>query len=342
MVDAYKKYDLFLNVNSVKYSPTMFSRRVLELLACGTAVVSNYSLAIERLLGGDNVALVKSEAEAARWMDDLLNKPELTERMVHRGRRRVFSEHTYEQRLRFILDKIGIAVPPAARRVSVIACAADPAELDRLIAGYDRQAYADKELVLVVTGEGLDVEQAAQRVGSRPDVRVIPAAGSPAVGAMLNQAVAQSRFEQVAWFSAGAFYGEHFLTDLMAGFAYTDAQLVGKCAHFEYLDAEHRLILKAPDEEQQFVSSLPSSGMIVKRAVFERVRFPDGPIADETRALPDWSEKGFKMYSADRFNYVLHRATPAGAPAGGNNNGEHQEPCRVVADTDDYHAHVTV
>ncbi|MDD4868785.1 MAG: methyltransferase domain-containing protein, partial [Mycobacterium sp.] len=53
MLDAYKRFDVFLNVNSVTESPTMFSRRVFELLACGTPVISTYALGIERLLGAD-------------------------------------------------------------------------------------------------------------------------------------------------------------------------------------------------------------------------------------------------------------------------------------------------
>ncbi|WP_139019775.1 glycosyltransferase, partial [Bacillus wiedmannii] len=37
---AYKGYKVMINVNTVKQSPTMFSRRVFEGLACGTPVVS--------------------------------------------------------------------------------------------------------------------------------------------------------------------------------------------------------------------------------------------------------------------------------------------------------------
>lgn len=39
MIKAYKFYKVFLNVNSTKDSPTMFSRRVFELLASGTNVL---------------------------------------------------------------------------------------------------------------------------------------------------------------------------------------------------------------------------------------------------------------------------------------------------------------
>jgi spore maturation protein CgeB len=53
MIEAYRRYRVFLNVNSVTKSPTMFSRRVFELLACGTAVISTPSVGVSQLLDGD-------------------------------------------------------------------------------------------------------------------------------------------------------------------------------------------------------------------------------------------------------------------------------------------------
>ncbi len=66
MVKAYKKYRVFLNVNSVKDSPTMFARRVFELLASGTPVISNYSRGIVELLGEDTVFISESEADTRK------------------------------------------------------------------------------------------------------------------------------------------------------------------------------------------------------------------------------------------------------------------------------------
>lgn len=44
-----KAINFFLNVNSVKHSESMFSRRVFEGLACGTPIISNYSKGIKTL-----------------------------------------------------------------------------------------------------------------------------------------------------------------------------------------------------------------------------------------------------------------------------------------------------
>ena len=53
MVKAYKQYKVFLNVNSVRHSSTMFARRVFELLSCGTPVISTFSKGVIEILGQD-------------------------------------------------------------------------------------------------------------------------------------------------------------------------------------------------------------------------------------------------------------------------------------------------
>ena len=47
---AYRAYKIFLNVNSVHESPTMFSRRVFELLSSYTNVLSTPSVGITEIL----------------------------------------------------------------------------------------------------------------------------------------------------------------------------------------------------------------------------------------------------------------------------------------------------
>lgn len=49
--DLYRDYLVSLNVNTIEDSPTMYSRRVVEVLACAGILVSTPGLAVERLFG---------------------------------------------------------------------------------------------------------------------------------------------------------------------------------------------------------------------------------------------------------------------------------------------------
>ena len=99
LCQAYSQYRVFLNVNSVINSPTMFSRRVFELLASGTPVVSTESDAIENILGTDSVIFVRNAAEAQEAVSKLLSDDDFWRQRSIAGMRAIYSGHTYADRL---------------------------------------------------------------------------------------------------------------------------------------------------------------------------------------------------------------------------------------------------
>ncbi len=56
-----RRYGAAINVNTITDSETMFSRRALQLAACGLSVISNPSEAMERALGGRRVTAPNGE-----------------------------------------------------------------------------------------------------------------------------------------------------------------------------------------------------------------------------------------------------------------------------------------
>lgn len=149
----YARYRVFLNVNSVTTSPTMFSRRVFELLACGTPVVSTWSQGIEDMLGTDAVWMVRSEAEAEEAVRILMTDDAEWRRRSLSGIRTIFSNHTYAHRLNDIFRALGMedrtAVDPPIR---LIAHGEDAASVERLIRFADSQSYANFMLAIVAPG----------------------------------------------------------------------------------------------------------------------------------------------------------------------------------------------
>ncbi len=72
--DIYRRFAVSLNVNTIENSPTMFSRRVVEILACGGILVSTPSLAMDRLFK-DYCHIVHNEDEAAAILERLKHGP---------------------------------------------------------------------------------------------------------------------------------------------------------------------------------------------------------------------------------------------------------------------------
>jgi glycosyltransferase involved in cell wall biosynthesis len=147
MLEAYRRYRVALNVNSVSDSPTMFSRRVFELLACGTPVVSTESMGIDRIFNG-LVPTVETEHEAVECLERLMKDPGAWLRASVRGTRAVFTEHTYGHRLVTVSRAIGLSSTPlpGKRVVVIVRPVGDPARLAGLLA---RQQEAPSAIVVV-------------------------------------------------------------------------------------------------------------------------------------------------------------------------------------------------
>lgn len=107
LADLQRRHKVFLNVNAVRASRTMFSRRVFELLASGASVVSSPSVGIEALFG-DVVAVVGDREAAAAAIRRLLEDEPHRAATAARGIERVLDGHTYQHRIAEVCAAVGL------------------------------------------------------------------------------------------------------------------------------------------------------------------------------------------------------------------------------------------
>jgi spore maturation protein CgeB len=105
----YRDFMVSLNINTVQDSATMFSRRVVEILACGGLAVTTPALSIERLFA-PYCHTVGSDGEAqelfARLKRDGLSARD--REMMVSGAEYVANNHTWRHRLKQICETAGI------------------------------------------------------------------------------------------------------------------------------------------------------------------------------------------------------------------------------------------
>lgn len=102
-----RRYKVFLNVNAVRSSRTMFSRRVFELLASGAAVVSSPNAGIRELFG-NTVAFAETADDAASAIRRLLDDESHFAQVTKRGIELVAAGHTYAHRIAEVCRAIGL------------------------------------------------------------------------------------------------------------------------------------------------------------------------------------------------------------------------------------------
>jgi hypothetical protein len=107
--DIYREYAVSLNVNTVDDSPTMFSRRLIEIVACGGFAVTNPSPSVDRYFK-DYVQVVHNEEECREVLNrvarDGLSKIDRDRALA--GAEYVLQNHTWAHRLKQIAEIVGL------------------------------------------------------------------------------------------------------------------------------------------------------------------------------------------------------------------------------------------
>ncbi|GAA0969182.1 glycosyltransferase [Acrocarpospora macrocephala] len=314
MLAAYKMYKVFLNVNSVIDSPTMCARRVFELSASGTTVLSGWSRAIEETFG-DLIPVAHSQEEAYNRALYLINSPELRARQGHLAMREVFDKHLFSHRVDQILGAVGRPVVARSHSISVVLPTNRAGQLEHAISQVARQRHRDLELVLVLHGLSEDpsvIRDKALAAGV-PAVKVLTAPPSFTLGEVLNHGIAHADGELIAKMDDDNLYGEHYLSDLVRSFDYSEAEMVGKGAHYTYFPDRNETVYRLPGLEHRYAHLVQGATILAKADLLRSIPFEPVNAGEDTRLVRRLKEDGIRIYSADRFNFVYMRGSDASA-----------------------------
>ncbi len=281
--EAYRRYAVFLNSNSVTESPTMCARRVFELLACGTPVVSTPSRAFDELLGG-HVAVVSSLEEATAQIDRLLHDAHHRRLVALQGRRAVLSQHTYAHRLAEILRVAGFRAPDQSPRVSALVLVDSAAGAGTLASIGMAAEHLSEVLVGLPVDAAVDgpLDALAAAAPQLP-VRLVHQADDLGERERLRELAALAYGNWVAPLRGDVTFCEDDLRELLSCTTYAHAEVIG--------GTDPR---GAPQQrEQTFVADLDPTFTVAARDDVAALGWPGSD------GLAGWARRGKRLYRAD-------------------------------------------
>jgi spore maturation protein CgeB len=291
-----KGYKIMLNVNSVTNSPTMFSRRVFEGLACGTPVISSYSLGIKNIfkdiiVSSDDIQELKSEFIK-------LKDKSYYDKKVVKGIRYVLRNHTYKDRILFILDKIAIKINDNKPTLSVISKIETVDELEKIKLMYHKQTYIYKELFILTSNYKLYRNSKEKN----EDVKMIFIDNIN--GKKLINSIVNSNY--IGIINVNNFYGEYYFEDLINSALYTDVEFIGKKSFFKVkqkLNKKYEIYTFNQDMEFQYVDKLDLDKCIIKRNVFTSYTLE---ILLKLIKRNNIDEFKYRYFCIDKYNLIEH------------------------------------
>ena len=312
IVDIYKQFKIFLNVNTITDSPTMMSRRVYELLACGTPVISTPSLAIEEQFKGI-VQVAKDAKEANAIAKRLLENEWEWLRISHLGYREVMLKHTYEHRAMQIANVLGQNIKQEDPLVSIVIASNRPHFIDRIVKNVSRQVYPNIEVIIIAQNyndqELLKLEQKLKDSSKVfRAIHVIKNDSEDTLGKRLNQGIALSQGEYVAKFDDDDFYFPNYLQDMLIPFKFGDYGIVGKKEIFIYLEGQNKTFVRYKGQRHMETDFLTGATLVFSRKALTQLSFGDLNRGEDSNILEQAKKLKIKTYVADPFNFVVYRS----------------------------------
>lgn len=309
LLTAYKNYKVFLNVNSVVDSPSMCARRIFEITAAGTPVISTPSEATKRFFPPSELPQPETQEEAELALRSYVRSSELRDRTVHLAQRRIWKEHTYTHRAMSIMDSIGIDYQnPIRQSVSVVVSTNRPEHLGRVLETYAAQLLQNRELIVVQHGfeSSAELRSRASELGIE-SLTLLEASSSESLGACLNRGIDAASGDVIAKMDDDDIYGEHYLSDQLAALRYSNADLVGKQAHYLHLRNREIVMCRFPEREHRYTDIVMGPTLMGRKELFRRFPFANRTLGEDTDLQHRIVADGARIYSADRFNFVQIR-----------------------------------
>jgi hypothetical protein len=284
---------------------------LLDAAAAGTPVVSPGLPAPVPVAGATTEQTYRAELVAR------LQQPELRDREGLAARRAVLEGHTWAHRAQVIAEAVGLDTASLAlgrldhrlSSVSAIVPTNRAHELDNVLANIGGQRHAALELVLVLHGIDVDVVELRKRAADAgvAHLELVTAPSSYTLGACLNAGIDAASGAYLAKMDDDNHYGSHYLTDLLHGFETSGAGIVGKWAHYVWLQSTGAVVLRYPDAEYSYQRRIQGGSMLFEGDLLRSLRFGDLPRAVDSDVLDRALADGVKVWSGDRFNYVSIR-----------------------------------
>ncbi len=190
--------------------------------------------------------------------------------------------------------------------VVTVTCRYD--KIENIISNYANQDLMDKELIVVINNNNINISDFDSYVNSRDDIHIYKLSQDITQGTCLNFGIDKSKFKYIAKFDDDDYYGPYYLQEAYHAFNFNNnCQIVAKNKLYYYLEANKSLMLKKGGRENSYSTRGSGSTICFKKTVFNFVKFKDINSAVDTNFYDDCAKYGFRVYLTSRFNHIVFR-----------------------------------
>ena len=221
--------------------------------------------------------------------------------------------------------------------VSIITCTNKPHSLNNILINYNRQDHKEKELIIIINNNKINLEQWLYKAKKYRKVRVFKLNEKTSLGKCLNFAVDKSKYNIIAKFDDDDYYGSKYLSDTIKSFDDTDAKVIGKTTNFIYFVAKETLAIRSPGQENKFVKFANGSTLVFKKEIFDKIKFRNMSLAEDDYFCRDCVKNNIKIYSTNKYYHVYFRHPSKENHTWKIDDDEFiKRSCKIIGEIEDY------
>ncbi|WHY78778.1 glycosyltransferase family A protein [Neobacillus sp. WH10] len=190
--------------------------------------------------------------------------------------------------------------------VSIITCTIREESIDNVFKNYQQQTWKDKELIIILNKDSMDIDRWIKKAKKYPNVKVFQLHEKATLGDCLNFGVMNSRYDYIAKIDDDDYYGPEYITSSMEVFKNKNVSIVGKSSYYIYFKNKKALI-HVPGTENAISDTVAGATLLFKKEIFYNVRFEKVNRGEENFFIDQCKKEGYQVYSTDPNHFAAIR-----------------------------------
>ena len=224
--------------------------------------------------------------------------------------------------------------------VSIITCTNRLYYKNNIFENYQSQDYVNKELIIVLNNNKLIPSNWIEHAKKHMNVKIFRIDEKISLGECLNFAVSQANFDIIAKFDDDDYYAPKYLSESIKAFDYTEANVIGKSTSYVYFEDSKILGIRNPKKENRYVYRIEGSTLIIKKEVFDTVRFQHKSLGEDVQFCKDCVKNKIRIYSLNKNNHVYIRHNSSSKHTWNIRDDYYMKLCQIIGEVDDYKTYI--
>lgn len=228
--------------------------------------------------------------------------------------------------------------------VTIIACTMRSSYMDNVFANYDRQLWKNKEMIIVLNKDDMDIDLWTEKAQQYPEdeVRVYKLPQKYTLGKCLNFAIDKAKEGIITKFDDDDYYGPKYLRESVSALKKGKANIIGKHTAYLYFEEKKALMVFRAGGEKKYQRSIKGGTLLFDKSVWRKVKFPEHKkVGTDAGWTGRCRRRGFKIYSVSKKHYVCVRRKNMGSHTQKKSTKRYMSQCKLVRRTKDFTPYVS-